>query len=118
MKTAKVPERNQRLYKCWGGELETVLFREQSIAEGAFAETWLVFRTKDSNRIGGHRIRCSIGSYFTTPALAWKAELKSYQDSLKAQREALKKARQAIVETKETIVRLKRNVAHQPKSKV
>lgn len=107
MKTAKEPQRNQRLYKCWNGELETVLFREQSIAEGAFSETWLVFNQKDSKRI-----RCIIGSYFTTPYLAWKAELKSYQDSLKSQREALKKERQAIVETKATIVRLKNNVAY------
>ena len=106
MKTAKVPERNQRLYKCWNGELETVLFREQSIAEGAFAETWLVFDPK-----GSRRIRCSIGSYFTTPYLAWKAELKSYQDGLKAQRQALKKAREEIKETKATIVRLKDMVA-------
>jgi len=34
MKNATIPQRNQRLYKCWNGELETVLFREQSISEG------------------------------------------------------------------------------------
>ena len=106
MKTAIVPERNQRLYKCWGGELETVLFREQSVSEGAYAETWLVFDPKNSRRI-----RCSIGSYFTTAEAAWKAELKSYRDGLKAQRLALKKARQEIVETKTTILRLKDKVA-------
>jgi len=106
MKTATIPQRNQRLYKCWNGELETVLFREQSISEGAYAETWLVFDPKESRRI-----RCSIGSYFTTPYLAWKAELKSYQDGLKAQRLALKKAREEIVTTKATIARLKDMVA-------
>jgi len=106
MKNATIPHRSQRLYKCWNGELETVLFREQSISEGAYAETWLVFDPKESRRI-----RCSIGSYFTTPYLAWKAELKSYQDGLKAQRLALKKAREEIVTTKATIARLKDMVA-------
>jgi len=111
MKTAKVPQRNQRLYRCWNGELETVLFREQSIAAhywqpGAYAESWTVFDPKNSRRIS-----CSIGSYFTTITEAWKAELKSYQDGLKAQRLVLKKARQEIVETKAMIVRLKELVA-------
>jgi hypothetical protein len=106
MKTATIPQRNQRLYKCWNGELETVLFREQSISEGAYAETWLVFDPKEFRRI-----RCSIGSYFTTPHLAWKAELKSHQDGLKAQRLALKKAKEEIITTKATIARLKAEVA-------
>lgn len=104
--TAAVPVRNQRLYKCWGGELETVLFREQSIAEGAFAETWLVFDPKRTQRI-----RCSIGSYFTTELEAWQNELASYRSGLKAQREAQKKARQQIVETKAKIVELRQKVA-------
>ena len=100
------PVRNQRLYKVWNGELETVLFREQSIADGAFAETWLVFNPKDSKRI-----RCSIGSYYTTQYDAWRAELKSWQDGVKASRNAVTVAKQNLKQARETVAKLKVKVA-------
>jgi len=96
------PIYGQKLYNCWNGELQTVLFREQSIVDGAYAETWLVYDPKRSKRI-----RCSVNSYYRTPGDAYRAELKSYQTALTQQRKQATELRQIIKETKAGIVELK-----------
>ena len=98
--TTATLQRGQKLYRAWNGVLETVQFREQSVAEGAFAETWVVWD-------GTRRIRCSVGSYHTTPYLAWAEDLKRHEEGLKAQRKHLAEVRQSIKDTKANIVRLR-----------
>ena len=94
-----VPEYDQRLYRCVDGKLQTVRFIEQVIVGPLI--TWVV----NDPELG--RIPCVPSSYFTTPYLAWKAELDNYEQSLKEQRAALKKAQEEIDKTKTTIGYLK-----------
>jgi hypothetical protein len=109
-----MPNRGDKLYKCWNGKLETVTFLEESIAEGAYAPTWLV-RERGQMSQFGRRIRCSIGSYFTTEKAAWKAELASYKAGLKQQIKQRHELTTSIKETRQTIKELKEKLGVKPR---
>ncbi len=98
-----MPNRGDKLYHCWNGELETVTFLEESIAEGAYDPTWVVRKCGQASLIMGRRIRCSIGSYFTTEKKAWQAELVNCKAGLKQQIKQRHELTATIKETRQTI---------------
>lgn len=106
-----MPNRGDKLYKCWNGQLEVVTFVEESIAEGAFTPTWVVREKGQVSPIMGRRIRCSIGSYFTTEKEAWKAELDNYKQGLKNQIKHRNELNANIKETRKTLAELRKKVA-------
>lgn len=113
-----MPNRGDKLYKCWNGKLETVTFVEESIAEGAYAPTWVVRAqvNRDETTLPIRcRIRCSIDSYFTTEKAAWKAELASYKAGLKQQIKQRHELTAIIKETRQTIKELKGKVGIKPR---
>ena len=88
-----MPNKGDKLYRIGypipnqDGVLETVYFCEENIAEGAYAPTWVVRRNLKPNEQPesirrSERIRCSIGSYYTTPEEAWAHELQIARDNL------------------------------------
>lgn len=105
-----MPQRGDRLYKCWNGKLEIVTFLEESYAEGATALTWVV-REPRKDRMFGQRIRCSVGSYFTTEKAAWRAELANYKAGLKAQIKQRHELTAIIKETRQTLTELRKKAA-------
>ena len=88
-----MPNKGDKLYRIGyptpnqDGVLETVTFLEENIADGAFAPTWVVRRNlkpgeQPESIRRSERIRCSIGSYYITPELAWAHELAQCRESL------------------------------------
>jgi hypothetical protein len=117
-----MPNRGDKLYKCWNGKLETVTFVEESIGAGyegvLYGLTWVVRAqvNRDETTLPiRRRIRCSIGSYFTTEKAAWKAELASYKAGLKQQIKQRHELTAIIKETRQTIKELKGKVGIKPR---
>lgn len=102
-----MPKRGDKLYKCWNGQLEVVTFVEESIADGAFAPTWVV---REKGQAMGRRLRCSIGSYFLTEKEAWQAELANYKNGLKSQIKQRDKLEATIKETLQMMRQLREKV--------
>ena len=113
-----MPNRGDKLYKCWNGKLETVTFVEESIVEGAYAPTWLVSKQVNCDETTlpiRRRTRCSIGSYFTTEKAAWKAELAKYKAGLNQQIKQRHELTEIIKQTRQTIKELKEKVGIKPR---
>lgn len=75
-----MPQRHDKLYHVWNGQLETVTFLEEGLAdETCTRPTYLV---RDAN---GRKSRCSIDMHLLTAKAAWEQYLAEAQQSHAAQ---------------------------------
>lgn len=96
-----MPTKDQLLYKCWNGELETAIFVEQSLADKSCTiETWVVrIKNADNKTLPFYsRVRCSVDSYYLTEHEAWENEFKRYKEGIAAQRKHIKELQSSLRE--------------------
>lgn len=98
-----MPNRGDKLYDVFNGELETVTFIEQSLAAPECTiETWLVRKHKNV------LARCSIDAYKTNAELAWQEYLANCKVGLINAQENINKTIDIMVELKQEILRVEK----------
>ncbi len=82
-----IPSKGDKVYKCFTGELETVTFLEESLADPSCTKpTWLC-QYKD-----GRKFRCGIHSYYTTIEEAYERFIRDCRGAVVSSRESLNNA--------------------------
>jgi hypothetical protein len=107
-----MPKPGDKMYNCFNGELETVIFLEESLAgRGCTVTTYLMSRTK----IGEHDrpdglFRCDKAMYKTTAREALEEYLKEAEISLNSLDKQIEELKQEKINVSESILRVRNQV--------
>jgi hypothetical protein len=100
------PQRGDKLYKCWNGTLESVVFLEASIAPGCSGVTWVV------QEKGGKRYRVAPDFYPARSAReAWQVYLGELREALPRMEQSAQEALDAAASVKQEIRALESQLA-------